>query len=155
MVADPSYDAGAIHAELLAGQRLVLLKYAHSPTIAEWTDAMDVVLADRDYRAGFGFLLDLRGNRPGPGRMLIAAMAHYLDVRQVSFRGARWAVVVDAPAAYRMARAGQDLATDLPLEMAVFQDNTPDKALRWVRRVRVTSARSAYGRQYGASLSLA
>ena len=137
MAAGPS--ARAIHVELLAAERLVLLKYSHSPSITEWTDAMDTVLADGVYRTGFGVLLDLRGNRPGPSRMLIAGMLHYLDVHQERFRGARWALVVDSPGAYRMAIAGQNLASDLPLEMAVFQGRTPDRALRWLRRIGATT----------------
>lgn len=133
MPAVPPPD-GAIHVEIVAAQRLVLLKYAHTPAITEWTAAMDGVLADPGYGAGFGFLLDLRGNKPGPSRMLIAAMLHYLDEHRVSFQGGRWALLVDSSGGLRMAHAGQNLATGLPLLFAVFHDHTPDKALRWLRR---------------------
>ena len=135
VVAVPAPDAAAIQVQVLEEKGLVQLSFAHTPTVPEWTAAMDAALADRGYRAGFGFLVDQRGNRRGLTRLLIGEMVHYLHDHQARIRGARWAVVVDEPAAYGMARACQSLAGGLPLDMAVFQGDTLEKAERWVRRI--------------------
>jgi hypothetical protein len=113
-------------------QRLVRMTYAHSPTILEWQAVMDLVVADPGYRPGYAFLVDQRGNRNGSTSAFVTEMIHYLRVRSDRIRDARWAVVVDGPAPYGMARAGRTLANDLSIEMEVFQGDSVEKAERWV-----------------------
>lgn len=47
------------------------------------------------------------------------------------FRSCRWAMVVDDPASYGMARMGQSLMEDMAVSFEIFSD--PEAAEAWLR----------------------
>jgi hypothetical protein len=104
--------------------RMVRVQYIDgAPTFDEWARTMLGILRDPAYEPGFGFLVDRRA-APAPNAAFVQATVEFRRAHLEEMGSARWAVVVNDPANYGMARMGQALGDPewSKIEQAVFTD---------------------------------
>lgn len=94
----------------------------------EFLRLFTAILADPDYRPGFGFYRDRRGMVPIKRGTLQANLAVVAAIPGLT--GSRWAYVVSDPANYGMARMAAILGDGSALELHIF--DTPEAALAWL-----------------------
>lgn len=114
---------------LVLEQRLVVLTYAGSVTVAEWTEALQAVLAEPDYQPGFNLLVDRRASAL-PTRAFADGVATFIRQHREQFRNARVAILVSDVAAFGMARMQEMLNESLDLDTRAFKSE-PD-AYAWL-----------------------
>lgn len=88
--------------EILPAQKLVRVVYRHHPTFAEWKAMMQAVLADPRYVEGFHFLFDKRSAGAAANNTYVEEAV--LFYQRHAARMGRWAILVDGPLAFGMAR---------------------------------------------------
>jgi len=97
-------------------------------TLADLETRVRRLLADPDYRQGFGFLRNRTG-MAAPSTQELRAMIEFLG-RFEALHGTRWAVVATDPVNFGMMRMGEILAEPHGIMIAVFNDQ--DEAVRWL-----------------------
>jgi hypothetical protein len=112
-------------------QRLVRAAIKGETTFAEWRQAMDAILADRNFRPGFGFLIDLSDIANAPDTAFIRQVAGYFMGHKDRLGGGRRAIVVTVQSIYGMARMEEILAE--PSGVAVRPFYRHEEALRWLQ----------------------
>lgn len=117
---------------LVDGARRFVTFISHEdPSLEEWIAALEAIFADPDFQPGFGFLSDRRTVREPAASNFVQEAARYLSKRRDIFAGGRWAVLVDTPVGYGMARLGQAYISEgLCLQVEIFKDR--DEAVAWL-----------------------
>ncbi len=110
---------------------IVYVDVRGSPTTAEMCDAIDRVVADADFEAGFGILSDHRGlDSPATTDQVHALLTHITALKS-AFGSLRWAVVVKRAASFGMMRMMSVLAEEIPAQVEVFR--SVEEARSWLR----------------------
>lgn len=117
-----SYD---IHVE----SRLVVLTCG-DVTLERWRRTMVQVLADARFERGFGVLVDCRTATLAPVTQDVVGVVDFLANRRSRLGLSRWAVVVEEPAGYGMARMAAAIAESAGLELRAFRST--GEALGWL-----------------------
>lgn len=114
-----------------ADTRRVAFTWQDPYTFAEWESAMEGVLADPAYEAGYRFLVDRRAATT-PTTEFINRMAQFFERHAAAIRNSRAAIVVRDDAGFGMGRMTELTATlKIPtLSVRVFRD--PESAARWL-----------------------
>ena len=113
------------------GRRLVRMAIRGEITFAEWREAMDAILADPNYRPGFGFLVDLTDLVNAPETTFIRQVAGYFLGHRGELGAGRRAIVVTAQSIYGMARMEEILAE--PSRVAVRPFYRFEDAEHWLQ----------------------
>jgi hypothetical protein len=122
---------GPIDYTIHTSSRVVAITSHEDPSIEEWIAVLEAVLADPKFEPGFVFLSDRRAVTAPASTSFIEQAAAYLSERPAVFGGSRWAILVDTPGSYGMARMGQAIVNDQSsLEVRIFRD--PADALMWL-----------------------
>jgi hypothetical protein len=100
--------------------RLVRLHYDGSPTYREAVLLILGILSDADFRPGFDILADRRGI-PAPTPQYVRSLIEFAK-RHHLLGESRFALVVDSPASFGMARMGQHIGDGLPTPIMIFED---------------------------------
>jgi hypothetical protein len=87
------------------------------------------VIADPQYRQGFGFLRHGRGMNAPQTEILRRAVDYLTRVPGVP--SSRWAIVVETPADYGMMRMAETLSSGAAVEVRIFW--ALEEARRWLR----------------------
>jgi hypothetical protein len=112
-------------------RRFVSVVSHENPTFFQWRATLEAAIADPAFQPGFGFLSDRRAVREPASTRFIRDLARYASERRDVFTGVRWAVVVDTPVGYGMARMGKALVSDdLRMEVEIFRDLS--QAVEWL-----------------------
>ncbi|MCC7134072.1 MAG: hypothetical protein IT352_15550 [Gemmatimonadales bacterium] len=109
-------------------RRFVEVVGVQTPDPEEFARLFAAILADPDYRPGYGFYRDRRGMVPMKRGTLQANLAVVAALPGLT--GSRWAYVVSDPANYGMARMAAILGDGSALELQIFE--TPEAALAWL-----------------------
>jgi hypothetical protein len=112
-----------------AARRLVVLRPADAPTLQDWVDVLDQLMADERIGAGFGIVSDRRHFSTAPPVEYVRESIRALADRRAFFGSRRVAIVTGHLATYGMARMGEAFAEDRGLAFRVFEDL--DDAVNW------------------------
>lgn len=110
---------------------IVYISGTEIASLDEWTRFLDGILADPDFRPGFGLISDRRSMQATPPSGYARDMADRIVARQDRLRGSHWAMVVNSTVSSGLGRLIELSIEDAGLEMRVFNDY--DEGLRWVR----------------------
>jgi hypothetical protein len=132
----------ALSYDIDVASRLVVLTCG-DVTLERWRRTMGQVVADPRFRIGFGVLVDCRTATLAPETQDVVGVVDFLANRRARLGLSRWAVVVEEPAGYGMARMTAAIAESAGLELRAFR--TMDEALEWLGEGVVSEVRSAAG----------
>ena len=125
----------ALFYEVDVESRLVVLTCG-DVSLERWRRTMIQVIADARFRRGFGILVDCRTATRAPVTQEVFGVVDFLSTRRDDLGQSRWAVVVEEPAGYGMARMTAAIAESAGLELRAFR--TVGEAREWLG-VRVAS----------------
>lgn len=109
---------------------IVYVDVTGSPSTAEMCEAIDRVVADPDFQAGFGLLSDHRRLDVPATTDQVHAILGRLTEHKSAFGTIRWAIVVDRTASFGMMRMLSVLAEEVPARVEVFR--SVDEAKSWL-----------------------
>jgi hypothetical protein len=101
--------------------RIVLLTCGNT-SLDAWRRCMREVLADPQFRSGSGFLVDCRTATLAPEIADVRGVVDFLSAHSPALGRSRWAVVVEQPAGYGMARMASIRADAAGLELQAFEN---------------------------------
>jgi hypothetical protein len=99
-------------------------------SLNQWRRAMREVVADPRFAPEFSFLLDCRPATLAPSIANVRGVVDFLTRNAALVGRGRWAVVVERPAGFGMARMAATLADAEGLRLAAFQN--VEEARRWL-----------------------
>lgn len=112
--------------EILSEQSLVRITIHDYPTFDEWEKMMLQIFADPQFRPGFDFLSDKREVHGAASTEHVEAVAHFY--RRHEGKMGRWAIVVQGPLAFGMARMTESYCPGD--RVRAFTDM--DEAMLWI-----------------------
>jgi hypothetical protein len=92
------------------------------PSVEEWGQALDAILAQPGYAPGFSFLVDPSPVDPQPEAVFVRGAVESLRRNSRQVENSRWAIVAPNAVTFGMARMGQMLSDGLPVVIAIFRD---------------------------------
>lgn len=118
--------------EIDAEARLVVLACGNT-SLERWRDVMMAVFADARYQPGFSVFVDCRSATLAPSTNEVQGVIGFIRSHRAMLGQGRWAVIVEQPAGYGMARMAEAIAGVSSIELRAFR--TPDEAHAWLARV--------------------
>ena len=120
----------AVTYRIAPDEGIVYLKTTGDATFVEWREAVLSALSDPDYRKGFNFLSDRRGQAGVPDTEFARAGAALFREHSAAMGGCRWAAVVGRDALFGMARMFSTFSEGTCIQVAAFGDY--EDARRWL-----------------------
>jgi hypothetical protein len=99
-------------------------------SLERWRRTMVEVFADPRFQPGFAVLVDCRTATLAPLTSDVFGVVDFLSSRRTELAQTRWAVVVEEPAGFGMARMTAAVAESAGIDLHAFQ--RVDEALAWL-----------------------
>ena len=111
------------------GTSRVVLITCGNTTLERWRELMLRIFTDPRYQPGFSVLVDCRTATLTPSTEEVRGVVSFISSHRTMLGQARWAVVVENPSGYGMARMAEAIALISDVNLRAF--HTPDEALAW------------------------
>jgi hypothetical protein len=98
-------------------------------SLERWRDMMMRIFADPRYQPGFSVIVDCRTATLTPSTEDVRGVVSFISSHRAMLGRAQWAVVVERPSGYGMARMAEAIAQISDINLRAFQK--PDEALAW------------------------